>query len=143
VRAVRDRMPALIKSLLAWLGRSRSNSPIHRSRSRRSGPEKLVLGSGTMVSRFPVGVAEWGGFPPVSRTHPMTRCVHLGLLSLPKRYGPLRLEVACERALALGTLRYSHVRDSLANNRDQITPQAESDWTSPAHANLRGPGYYQ
>ena len=73
----------------------------------------------------------------------MTRCVHLGLLSLPKRYGPLRLEVACERALALGTLRYSHVRDSLANNRDQITPQAESDWTSPAHANLRGPGYYQ
>ena len=67
----------------------------------------------------------------------------LGLLSLSRRYGPVRLEAACERALALGTLRYSHVRDLLANNRDQITPQAESDWTSPAHANLRGPGYYQ
>lgn len=67
----------------------------------------------------------------------------LGLLSLSKRYGPVRLEAACERALALGTLRYSHVRDLLANNCDQITPQSESDWTSPAHANLRGPGYYQ
>ncbi|MCM3566187.1 IS21 family transposase, partial [Hydrogenophaga intermedia] len=67
----------------------------------------------------------------------------LGLLSLSRRYGEVRLEAACERALALGTLRYSHVRDLLANNRDQITPQAESDWTSPAHANLRGPGYYQ
>ncbi len=67
----------------------------------------------------------------------------LGLLSLSKRYGSARLEAACERALALGTWRYSHVRDLLANNRDQITPQAESDWTSPTHANLRGPGYYQ
>lgn len=67
----------------------------------------------------------------------------LGLLSLSRRYGPVKLEAACVRALALGTLRNSHVPDLLVNNRDQITPQAESDWTSPAHANLRGPGYYQ
>lgn len=67
----------------------------------------------------------------------------LGLLSLSRQYGPLRLEAACERALALGTLRYSHVRDLLANNREQLASQAEPDWTSPTHANLRGPGYYQ
>ena len=69
----------------------------------------------------------------------------LGLLSLSRRYGQARLESACERALALGTLRYRHVRDLLANNRDQLPLEADVDaeWTSPTHANLRGPGYYQ
>jgi transposase len=67
----------------------------------------------------------------------------LGLLSLSRRYGEARLEAACERALALGTWRYRHVRDLLANGRDLATEDTTSDWTSPAHANLRGPGYYQ
>ena len=67
----------------------------------------------------------------------------LGLLSLSRRYGNDRLEAACERALALGTFRYRHVRDLLANNRDLVPPEASADWTSPAHANVRGPGYYQ
>jgi hypothetical protein len=67
----------------------------------------------------------------------------LGLLSLAKRYGTARLEAACERALAMGTARYRHVRDLLANNRDQLPSSAQSDWVSPVHANLRGPGYYQ
>lgn len=66
----------------------------------------------------------------------------LGLLNLSRRYGEARLEAACERALALGAFRYRHVRDLLANNRDQV-PLAETEWTSPTHANLRGPGYYQ
>lgn len=67
----------------------------------------------------------------------------LGLLSLSRRYGNDRLEAACERALALGTFRYRHVRDLLANNRDLVPQEASADWTSPAHANVRGPGYYQ
>ena len=67
----------------------------------------------------------------------------LGLLSLAKRYGTARLEAACERALALGTFKYRHVRDLLANNRDQMPQPEPSDWISPEHANLRGPGYYQ
>jgi transposase len=67
----------------------------------------------------------------------------LGLLSLSRRYGEARLEAACERALALGTWRYRHVRDLLANGRDLATEDSACDWTSPAHANLRGPGYYQ
>lgn len=67
----------------------------------------------------------------------------LGLLSLSRRYGNARLEAACERALALGTLRYRHVRDLLANNRDLLTDDIATEWTSPAHANLRGPDYYQ
>jgi transposase len=68
----------------------------------------------------------------------------LGLLSLGKRYGELRLEAACERALGLGAFKYRHVRDLLANNRDQLPqPSTSPEWTSPAHANVRGPGYYQ
>ncbi|HAU58597.1 MAG TPA: IS21 family transposase [Comamonadaceae bacterium] len=67
----------------------------------------------------------------------------LGLLSLSRRYGRERLEAACERALALGTVRYRHVRDLLANNRDLIAQEKPAEWTSPAHANVRGPDYYQ
>lgn len=67
----------------------------------------------------------------------------LGLLSLSRSYGKERLEAACERALALGTVRYRHVRDLLANNRDLAPQEPTAEWTSPAHANVRGPDYYQ
>lgn len=68
----------------------------------------------------------------------------LGLLSLAKRYGQPRLEAACERALALGAFKYRHVRELLANNRDRLPQPGDApEWTSPAHANVRGPGYYQ
>lgn len=68
----------------------------------------------------------------------------LGLLSLAKRYGNDRLEAACERALALGAFKYRHVRELLANNRDRAPQSPDSaEWTSPEHANVRGPGYYQ
>jgi hypothetical protein len=67
----------------------------------------------------------------------------LGLLSLSKRYGDARLEAACTMALALGTSKYAHIRDILANRRDLLQASAANDWTAPAHAHVRGPGYYQ
>ncbi len=67
----------------------------------------------------------------------------LGLLSLERRYGQARLEAACERALGLGALRYRYVRDVLANNLDLLAQDAAVEWSSPVHANLRGPDYYQ
>ena len=67
----------------------------------------------------------------------------LGLLSLAKRYGKPRLEAGCTLALQIGACKYRHVRDILANNRDQSTPITASDWISPDHAHVRGPGYYQ
>lgn len=66
----------------------------------------------------------------------------LGLLALAKRFTRPRLEAACAVALELGTTNSSHVRDILANGRDQ-TPPATPEWTSPQHAHVRGPGYYQ
>ena len=67
----------------------------------------------------------------------------LGLLSLAKRYGKPRLEVACSVALQIGTCQYRHVRDILANHRDANTQATTGDWISPHHAHVRGPGYYQ
>ena len=67
----------------------------------------------------------------------------LGLLSLVKRYGQARLEAACLVAVELGTTRYSHVRDILANGRDQVQAEPAPEWTSPEHVHVRGPGYYQ
>jgi hypothetical protein len=67
----------------------------------------------------------------------------LGLLSLARKYGKPRLEAACLVALELGTAKYSHVRDILANGRDQVAPSTTPEWTSPAHAHVRGPSYYQ
>ena len=67
----------------------------------------------------------------------------LGLLSLAKRYGKPRLEAGCTLALQIGACQYRHVRDILANNRDQSTPTTTTEWVSPDHAYLRGPGYYQ
>jgi len=66
----------------------------------------------------------------------------LGLLGLAKRYGGARLEAACQLALSLGACQYRHVRDILLNNRDRVEA-ADTEWTSPDHANVRGPDYYQ
>jgi transposase len=67
----------------------------------------------------------------------------LGLLSLAKRYGKERLEAGCTLALQLGACQYRHVRDILANNRDRHASVAQAEWTSPDHAHVRGPNYYQ
>ncbi|HOV20708.1 MAG TPA: IS21 family transposase [Ottowia sp.] len=66
----------------------------------------------------------------------------LGLLSLAKRYGKVRLEAACAMALALGSCRYRTVRDILANGRDRIEAADGSAWRAPEHALLRGARSY-
>lgn len=67
----------------------------------------------------------------------------LGLLSLAKRFGKPRLEAGCTLALQRGACQYRHVRDILVNNRDRHASVAQTDWTSPDHAHVRGPNYYQ
>jgi transposase len=67
----------------------------------------------------------------------------LGLLALVKRFGKPRLEAACLIALELGTTKVAHVRDILTSGRDQLAPVTTAEWTSPEHANVRGPRHYQ
>jgi hypothetical protein len=46
-------------------------------------------------------------------------------------------------ALGLGTSKYTHIRDILLNRRDLLQASATPEWTSPAHAHVRGANYYQ
>ena len=117
--------------------------PEHLSKAHRAhlqwNPERLIhwgqdigVATGSLVTRM-----------LSTREHPehgYRAC--LGLLSLAKRYGKPRLEAACVIALVLGTTRSGHVRDILANGRDQVAPSTVPEWVSPAHANVRGPEHY-
>jgi transposase len=67
----------------------------------------------------------------------------LGLLSLGKRFGPKRLEAACERALVLRSPTRSSVLSLLQQGLDQLPlPEATPVQRSLLHENIRGPGYY-
>ncbi len=66
-----------------------------------------------------------------------------GMLSLSKRFSDKRLEAACVMACSLGTAKYTHIRDILVNRRDLLQASPTEHWSSPAHAHVRGPGYYQ
>jgi len=66
----------------------------------------------------------------------------LGLLSLARRYGNKRLETACGLAIELNAVYYRHVREILARGSDLASEPAAANWVSPAHDNVRGPGYY-
>jgi transposase len=81
-----------------------------------------------------------------SRPHPQQgfrSC--LGVMGLGKTYGPERLEAACARALALGTLSYKSIQSILKTGLDgQPLPRKEKHQLELPidHDNIRGPGYY-
>jgi len=69
----------------------------------------------------------------------------LGLLSLARHYGHVRLEAACLRAIAIGSRTRKSVLSILQGGLDQQplpATQEQTDWISPDHDNLRGPAYY-
>ena len=68
----------------------------------------------------------------------------LGLLSLAKKYGKERLEAACARAVAIGSLTRKSVVSILENHLDRqaTLPVSQAEWHSPMHDNVRGPDYY-
>jgi transposase len=69
----------------------------------------------------------------------------LGIMRLAKRYGVVRLEAACARAVAVGARSYRHVDAMLAKGLDRLPlPGAPTSAPpTPAPENLRGPDYYQ
>ncbi|MDH5205702.1 MAG: IS21 family transposase [Hylemonella sp.] len=103
-------------------------------------PERLIHwgnGIGANTGRFVTQLLQRFRHPE----HGYRSC--LGLLSLAKRYGPQRVDLACMLALELGAGQYRHVRDILANGRDLVKrPAPEPEWVAPEHDNLRGAAYY-
>ena len=83
-----------------------------------------------------------------SRRHPeqgYRTC--LGILRLCKGYGPLRLEAAAERAVAMKAYSYRHVDSILKNGMDRLPLEDEQRKDSPnkpiTHENIRGASYYK
>ena len=68
----------------------------------------------------------------------------LGLLSLSREYGESRLEAASALAVRLGSPTRKSVKSILESGRDlRRSKHSESlELELPAHANVRGPGYY-
>ncbi len=68
----------------------------------------------------------------------------LGLRQLARRYTPLRLEKACERALAIRSASYQSVSSILQQGLDRLPPDQAVDTQEelPLHGNVRGAGYY-
>lgn len=66
-----------------------------------------------------------------------------GVMRLGKRYGDERLEAACKRALAIGSVSYKSLESILKQGLDRRPLPEPTPAAIPLqHANLRGPGYY-
>ena len=66
----------------------------------------------------------------------------LGILRLADRYGPERLEAACERALAYGARSYKSVKSMLDTGLDRKPLAEHPRPPGRDHENVRGAGYY-
>ena len=64
-------------------------------------------------------------------------------VAVSRKYGPGRLESACERALAAGAATYKSVKSILAHALDAQPLIRESSGRPAEHKNIRGAGYYQ
>ena len=117
-------------------------------------PEHLSAAHRAHLEWTPERLIHWGNSIGIATGALVTRLLEtrkhpehgyracLGLLALAKRFTRPRLEAACVVALELGTTNSTHVRDILVNGRDQVQP-ITPEWTSPQHAHVRGPEYYQ
>jgi transposase len=66
----------------------------------------------------------------------------LGVMRLAKKYGPARVEAACERALHVKSFSYKSVASILQHGLDQQPLRTGITRAHPAHSNIRGPNYY-
>jgi transposase len=67
----------------------------------------------------------------------------LGIVRLERPFGAARLDAACARAIAIGTLSYRSVRSILDHKLDRHdAPKAAVDNPLIVHPNIRGPRYY-
>ena len=66
----------------------------------------------------------------------------LGILRLGKRYGDVRLEAACRRALGVRARSYRHVESILKNGLDRVASTDEPLSSPLTHENVRGRDYF-
>ena len=67
----------------------------------------------------------------------------LGILRLSKRYGELRLNNACRKALLIGAKRYQQIEAILKNNLEEVMIKSAENTPLIIHENIRGADYYK
>lgn len=103
-------------------------------------PEKLVswaVSKGESVAAVIQAVLS-------SRQHPeQSYKTCMGILSLSKTYGDIRLDKACKCALDYENCSYKMIKNILNNNMDLVTAESSDLNTAlPEHENIRGNQYY-
>lgn len=112
--------------------------PAHQAMARRT-PDRLREDAAALGMATGAYVERLLG----AREHPeqgMRAC--LGVLRLARNYGPGRLELACERALAAGVLSSRYVEQLLKADQRQPFLDTRLDEGLGLHANVRGSSYY-
>lgn len=67
----------------------------------------------------------------------------LGILSLERSYGPIRVEAACRRGIGIGATSYRSIASILKTGLDKaFLPEAEPAADPIRHGNIRGRGYF-
>jgi transposase len=68
----------------------------------------------------------------------------IGIISLSKKYGNLRVNHACEIAISYQEFSYKFINNLLQRGMDKIeTDQQELPFNIPVHENIRGNEYYK
>lgn len=115
-----------------------SHMPERHKRRAQWTPERLVRWAGVVGPNAALFVEALLG----SKVHPehgFRMC--MGVVSLERRFAKERVDAACSKALALGSLSYQSVKSILEKNLD-AAPTAQSLPALPSHGNVRGGSYY-
>lgn len=130
--------------LRSTLKRRHTTIPEHMPSSHRryaSWTPARVLAAATAVGASTAGMCE-----AIMRAkhHPeqgFRSC--LGILSLVRSYGPLRVEAACRRGLSIGASSYGSIASILKTGLDKaFLPEATAEADPIRHTNIRGQDYF-
>jgi transposase len=135
---------AVATHLRSYVRMGFTTDPSHMPRSHREHaewtPPRLIRWaseSGESVGRFVEAMLE-------SKVHPEQGFrAAMGLIGLGKRYGALRLDRACARALEARALSYRSVKSILEKGLDQVVDPEVQPPLLPVHDNVRGADYYK
>lgn len=123
-----------------------TTGPAHMPESHRQHAARTPRRITGRAARTGPATADLAGKIIASRPHPgQGYRAALGIIRLAGRYGPDRAEAACARALRLRACSYRSVESILRTGLDRqpLPGDAPALAPHPAHANVRGPGYYQ
>ena len=131
-----------------------SHQKSHRKYHHTTVPEHMPKSHQKHLEWSPSRIISWAGKTGLStqrmvteimqrRSHPeqgFRSC--LGVMRLAKRYTPMRLENACERAVAIGAYTFKNVESILKNGLDKQPLTPVENRHAAVHPNIRGSRYY-